>query len=200
MKMKKLIKRVLTISLAGIMMVGTSGCGSDGNDTKQESGGQESENTSANQAENTDAEKEESSGGAENVNKDDLEVLSLSIMNPIFSASPLGTAVMDAYMENLENFANMELGVTLDITWEEPGLWDQLEVQSVYLAAGDYPDVFYVFQKANMLEIGDDGFLVDLRRRRPRSRGFGESIIWRICTTKNSTPWVCSCAIWKTIH
>lgn len=157
MKLQKHVKRLLTISLAGIMMIGASGCGSDGNDTKQENNGQESENNSTNQTENTDGEKEES-----NVNKEDLEVLSLSIMNPIFSASPLGTAVMDAYMENLENFANRELGVTLDITWEEPGFWDHLEVQSVYLAAGDYPDVFYIFQKPNLLEIGDDGFLVDL--------------------------------------
>lgn len=93
---------------------------------------------------------------------EELETLSLTIMNPIFSASPLGTPVMDAYLEKLEAFANTELGVTLDITWEEPGFWDYLGTQSVYLAAGDFPDVFYIFGKANMLQTGDDGFLLNL--------------------------------------
>lgn len=93
---------------------------------------------------------------------EELPVLELTILNPIFSSSPLGTVVMDAYLEKLEAFANSELGVTLDITWEEPGFWDYLETQSVYLAAGDFPDVFYIYQKTNLMSIGDEGFLVNL--------------------------------------
>lgn len=155
MKLKKEATRLLTISLTGVMMIMASGCGSAADGEKTESSSQ----SAVDQASDADGEKEEPS---DSVSKEDLEVLSLTIMNPIFSASPLGTAVMDAYMEKLEEFANRELGVTLDITWEEPGFWDHLEVQSVYLAAGDYPDVFYIFQKPNLLEIGDDGFLVDL--------------------------------------
>jgi len=94
--------------------------------------------------------------------EDKLDTLSLEIMNPVFSASPLGTVVMDEWLARLEKFANEELGVTLDLKWQEPTFNSIFETQAVYLAAGDFPDIFFVWNAPNAIDIGDSGMLVDI--------------------------------------
>lgn len=93
-----------------------------------------------------------------------LETLSLEIMNPVFSSSPLGTIVMDEWLARLEKFANEELGVTLDLKWQEPTFSSIFETQAVYLAAGDFPDIFFIWNYSDAIDVGDSGMLVDINQ------------------------------------
>lgn len=90
------------------------------------------------------------------------ETLPITMFNYTFSKSPLGTPVMDAYLEKLEKFANEELGMTLEITWEEQNLWDWLAIASVYVASGEWPDVFTLWNKTDAHNLGVQDMIVDL--------------------------------------
>ena len=94
--------------------------------------------------------------------EDNLETMSFTIFNWSFSDTCLGTPVMDEYLARMEKFANEELGATLDITWEEMNLWDWFDVSSVWLASGDFPDVFMVWEKEAAISLGDEGMVADL--------------------------------------
>lgn len=96
------------------------------------------------------------------VAEENHEVMSFTIFNYSFSDTCLGTPVMDEYLASMEKFANTELGATLDITWEEMNLWDWLGTASVWLASGDFPDVFVVWNKEDAISLGDEGMVVDL--------------------------------------
>ena len=94
--------------------------------------------------------------------EEDYEVMSFTIFNYSFSDTCLGTPVMDQYIAKMEEYANKELGATLDITWEEMNLWDWLGTSSVWLASGDFPDVFVVWNKEDAISLGDEGMVADL--------------------------------------
>ena len=104
------------------------------------------------------------------------DVMSFTMFNYSFSDTCLGTPVMDAYLEKMEQFANTELNATLDITWEEMNLWDWLGISSVYLASGDFPDVFTVWNKDDAIGLGDEGMVVDLTEYIDQMVNFGAYI------------------------
>lgn len=87
-----------------------------------------------------------------------VEALELTIRSPIWSASPLGTPVMDKYLELLEGY----MGIPLKITWEEPTWTEMLNAQATYIAAGDFPDIFFLRDKDDVIDVGDNGLLLNI--------------------------------------
>ena len=110
------------------------------------------------------------------VAEENYEVMSFTMFNYSFSDTCLGTPVMDQYIARMEAFANAELGATLDITWEEMNLWDWLGTSSVWLASGDFPDVFTVWNKEDAISLGDEDMVADLTGYVDQMVYFGEYI------------------------
>lgn len=91
---------------------------------------------------------------------ENVDELSFSVYNPIFSKSPLGTLAQDKWQEYMEDY----LGVKLNIDWQEQNSNDYNQKQQVYLASGDFADVFIIIADPvnNAMQLGKAGMLVNI--------------------------------------
>ncbi|UVI27351.1 extracellular solute-binding protein [Paenibacillus spongiae] len=132
--MRKRLGISLVVALFALMAV-LSGCSSDDGGN----GGKES--------------------GAAEGSGEKPKVLNLTVYNPIFSKSPLGTQVQEKWQEMMEEY----LGVKLDITWEEAPFGDYNEKMPTYIAGGDFADVFGIADIGKVHDLGDSGQLLNLK-------------------------------------
>lgn len=91
---------------------------------------------------------------------ENVSELSFSVYNPIFSKSPLGTLAQDKWQEYMEDY----MGMKINIDWQEQAISDYMQKQQVYLASGDFADVFIIITDPvnNSMQLGKAGQLVDL--------------------------------------
>jgi len=103
------------------------------------------------------------------------EVLSFTVYQPYFGAETArGTRVDQVWQEMMEEY----LGVKLDITWEELPWGDFNEKRPIYLASGEFADIFLLNNVDEAIKAGERGALVDLSTKldlMPYSRKFLES-------------------------
>jgi putative aldouronate transport system substrate-binding protein len=105
-------------------------------------------------------------GGASGAMPDKL---SLSIERPIFTSSPKGTLVETTWLKALEAY----MGLPLELDIRESGLGDYGERLSVYLASGDWADIFLTTNgTTSIYELGQDGMLLNLRDYPGQTKNF----------------------------
>ncbi len=92
-----------------------------------------------------------------------VKELSIKVHTTYFSSSPQGTETHKKWQEMMEKY----LGAKLNITWEEVPWNDYNKQMPIYLASGDFADIFTasgtdIMQKVN--EAGTGGLLVNLAK------------------------------------
>ena len=139
------MKRTFSAILCAMLLMGTmTACGGGGNESSAaaNNGG---DGTSA----NAEAELPES--------------IDVSIYMPIFNETPPETTLVgQIWTEMMEDY----LGVQLNIDWQEVAYSDYLQKMSIYLAAGDWADVFTYtgtgVTKDQLMEYGQTGMVLCL--------------------------------------
>ena len=97
---------------------------------------------------------EESTAGGEMPSK-----LSFKVYAPHFGEEPHGRLSQVAFIDELTRYMGMEL----DIDWEMIVWGDYGERMNIYLASGDYADVFQIRDRIDELNnLGDNGQILDL--------------------------------------
>lgn len=86
------------------------------------------------------------------------EVLDLKVYRPIFSEiSPQGLAVEEKWHEMMDAY----MGCKVNVIWEEVSFGDYLDKLSVYLASGDWADVYMISGNQDQIgELGSTGMLL----------------------------------------
>lgn len=88
------------------------------------------------------------------------ETLNLKVYQPFFGEKPArGLTIDKLWQEKMEAY----LGVKLNITWDELPYGDYLEKMPVYLASGDYADVFLINSMDAITEAGTNGAILNLK-------------------------------------
>jgi putative aldouronate transport system substrate-binding protein len=99
------------------------------------------------------------------------DVLKLTVERPIFSKSPAGTLVETAWRKALDAY----MGMPVDLTLHEIPWGDYNERQAVYLAAGDWADIFLTIGVLNQVfDFGSQGMLLNLKDYPAESKNFFE--------------------------
>lgn len=97
------------------------------------------------------------------------DVLKLTIDRPIFTQSPRGTLVETVWRDALQKY----MGMPLELTLNEMSWGDFNERQDVYLAAGDWADIFLINRNINRLfDLGSQGMIVNLKEHPNETRNF----------------------------
>lgn len=103
------------------------------------------------------------------------EVLSFKVYQPYFGTETArGTRADQVWHEKMEAY----LGVKLDITWEELPWPDFNEKRPIYLASGEFADIFLLNQVDEAIKAGERGALLDLSTKldiMPYTKQFLES-------------------------
>lgn len=86
------------------------------------------------------------------------EQLDLTVYMPIFNETPPETTLIgEKWTEMMESY----LGTKLNIEWQEVAYADYTQKMSVYVAAGDWADVFtFTNDVSQLLELGQTGMLL----------------------------------------
>jgi putative aldouronate transport system substrate-binding protein len=96
------------------------------------------------------------------------DVLRLTIERPIFTSSPKGTLVEETWLKKAAEYA----GVSLDLQINDVTYGDYNERLPVYLASGDWADVFYVSGTKDVFDLGTQGLLLNLRNFPEQTKNF----------------------------
>ena len=86
------------------------------------------------------------------------DVLSFTVYQPNMGESAQGSLIQDRWLQMMEDYMELKL----EISWKEVPWSDFLDRQSVYIASGDFADVFLVVGFENILDLGDNGLIVNL--------------------------------------
>lgn len=136
------MKRTFAAVLSALLLLGmTAGCGS-----KQENNGNEAGNSGSTAQEYP-------------------ETIDLTVYMPIFNeTAPETTVVGEKWTEMMNAHVSNQFGSNISVTWEEIPFADYLQKISVYLASGDWADIFTFCGSTTqqLYELGSTGMLVCL--------------------------------------
>lgn len=92
------------------------------------------------------------------IQKGNSDELSFSVYNPIFSKSPVGTQAQDKWQDMMEKY----MGKKINISWVELPYGDYYTKNQVYVASGEYSDVFLTFGIDQIIKLGESKQILNL--------------------------------------
>lgn len=168
---KKIITKVLALSLAGAMTMGLmAGCG-DSNETsggdnsgsqEEQQDGQEEQQDTENEAPVPTGDKNDpgATAASNGIVLPEIEdgVLKLDISIADYQQSSEGTLIQEEWQRRMEAY----LGCKLDITWTRTAANDYMDNELVVLQSGQIPDMATVTKGNAINEYGEAGILLNL--------------------------------------
>lgn len=151
--MKKLLRLLAVLLVAASLAACSQTSSSDGTTTEKADSADSGEDKGS-QA----ASEKEGDSSAQSQNSEDLpETLSFSVMNWLLN-DHYATDLHAEWMKQMEEY----LGVKLDITWNNISYREHADIAKVYMASGDFDDIFIAEGLYQINELGAAGLIEDI--------------------------------------